>query len=162
MPFSTRPRVLSLFSRPKAPGMLHRRLCFRCSCRDRAQTTSTRSRSSKLKSRSWSIQRVSVDLHGSRYTGICVDCDFERSMYLHRGELFSLWKFGCSSHALIISCRAILLNRIIFRCRNCSQPLSRVSRKQRYNTLDFASKIVCQQECSRPYWKPSVKEDSPL
>ena len=127
-----------------------------------AMTHSTRFRLSKLKSRSWSIQRASVDLHGSRYTGICVDCDFERSMYLHRGELFSLWKFGCSSHALIISCRAILLNRIIFRCRNRSQPLSRVSRKQRYNTLDFASKIVCQQECSRPYWKPSVKEDSPL
>ena len=39
-----------------------------------------------------------------------------------------------------------------------SQPLSRVSRKQRYNTLDFASKIVCQQGCSRPYWKPSGKE----
>ena len=43
-----------------------------------------------------------------------------------------------------------------------SQPLSRVSGQQRYNTLDFASKIVCQQKCSRPYWKPSVKEDSPL
>ena len=42
-----------------------------------------------------------------------------------------------------------------------SQPLSRVSRKQRYNTLDFASKIVCQQGCSRPYWKPCVKGDSP-
>lgn len=33
------PRSLT-FSRPKAPGTLHRRLCFRCSCRDRAQTTS--------------------------------------------------------------------------------------------------------------------------
>ena len=43
-----------------------------------------------------------------------------------------------------------------------SQPLSRVSRKQRYNTLDFASKIVCQQGCSRPYWKPCVKGDFPL
>ena len=31
-----------------------------------------------------------------------------------------------------------------------SQPLSRVSRKQRYNTLDFASKIVCQQGCFAP------------
>ena len=31
-----------------------------------------------------------------------------------------------------------------------SQPLSRVSRKQRYNTLDFASKIVCQQGCYAP------------
>ena len=46
-------------------------------------------------------------------------------------------------------------------CRSLSQPLSRVSRKQRYNTLDFASKIVCQQGCSRPYWKPCVKGDSP-
>ena len=31
-----------------------------------------------------------------------------------------------------------------------SQPLFRVSRKQRYNTLDFASKIVCQQGCCAP------------
>ena len=46
-------------------------------------------------------------------------------------------------------------------CRVRRQPLSRVSRKQRYNTLDFASKIVCQQGCSRPYWKPCVKGDSP-
>ena len=44
-----------------------------------------------------------------------------------------------------------------------SQPLSRVSRKQRYNTLDFASKIVCQQGCSRPYCKPCVKgEHNPI
>lgn len=41
------------------------------------------------------------------------------------------------------------------------QPLSSVSGRQRYNTLDFASKIVCQQGCSRPYWKPCVKGDSP-
>ena len=34
--------------------------------------------------------------------------------------------------------------------RGCRQPLSRVSRKQRYNTLDFASKIVCQQGCCAP------------
>lgn len=36
-----------------------------------------------------------------------------------------------------------------------------VSRKQRYNkgiTLDLASKIDCQQGCSRPYWKPGAKE----
>ena len=32
----------------KGPGMLHRRLCFRCSCRDRAQTTSICSILSKL------------------------------------------------------------------------------------------------------------------
>ena len=36
------------------------------------------------------------------------------------------------------------------RSRWRSQPLSRVSRKQRYNTLDFASKIVCQQGCYAP------------
>ena len=36
------------------------------------------------------------------------------------------------------------------RSRWRSQPLSRVSRKQRYNTLDFASKIVCQQGCYPP------------
>lgn len=41
------------------------------------------------------------------------------------------------------------------------QPLSSVSGRKRYNTLDFASKIVCQQGCSRPYWKPCVKGDSP-
>lgn len=37
------------------------------------------------------------------------------------------------------------------------QPLSSVSDRKRYNTLDFASKIVCQQGCSRPYWKPRAK-----
>ena len=30
------------------------------------------------------------------------------------------------------------------------QPLSGVSGRKRYNTLDFASKIVCQQGCSSP------------
>lgn len=34
--------------------------------------------------------------------------------------------------------------------------------EQRYNTLDFASKIVCQQGAARPYWKPRVKGISPL
>ena len=37
------------------------------------------------------------------------------------------------------------------RCR--SQPLSGVSHKQRYNTLDFASKIVCQNRLC-PLWIP--------
>ena len=37
------------------------------------------------------------------------------------------------------------------------QPLSCVSGHKRYNTLDFASKIVCQQGASRPYWKPRAK-----
>lgn len=37
------------------------------------------------------------------------------------------------------------------------QPLSSVSGRKRYNTLDFASKIVCKQGCSRPYWKPRAK-----
>lgn len=37
------------------------------------------------------------------------------------------------------------------------QPLSSVSGRKRYNTLDFASKIVCQQGCSRPYWKPRAE-----
>ena len=42
------------------------------------------------------------------------------------------------------------------------QPLSSVSGRQRYNTLDFASKIVCQQGCSRPYWKPRAKGFHPF
>ena len=43
------------------------------------------------------------------------------------------------------------LSASICLCRRCrSQPLSSVSRKQRYNTLDFASKIVCQQGCFSP------------
>lgn len=37
------------------------------------------------------------------------------------------------------------------------QPLSSVSGRKRYNTLDFASKIVCQQGAARPYWKPRAK-----
>ena len=35
-------------------------------------------------------------------------------------------------------------------------PFQRRGRK-RYNTLDFASKIVCQQGAARPYWKPRAK-----
>ena len=42
------------------------------------------------------------------------------------------------------------------------QPLSSVSGRKRYNTLDFASKIVCQQGCSRPYWKPRAEGIFPL
>ena len=40
-------------------------------------------------------------------------------------------------------------------------PFPRQPEAKGYNTLDFASKIVCQQGCSRPYWKPCVKGDSP-
>ena len=29
--------------------------------------------------------------------------------------------------------------------------------RQRYNTLDFASKVVCQQGYYRPYWKPRAE-----
>lgn len=46
------------------------------------------------------------------------------------------------------------------RCR--SQPLSGVSRKQRYNTLDFASKIVCQQGCCSPLLESQSQGDTPL
>ena len=34
------------------------------------------------------------------------------------------------------------------------QPLSSVSGRKRYNTLDFASKIVCQQGCFSPLLEP--------
>ena len=43
-----------------------------------------------------------------------------------------------------------------------SQPLSRVSRKQRYNTLDFASKIVCQQGCFSPLLETQRQGAAPL
>ena len=43
------------------------------------------------------------------------------------------------------------------------QPLSSVSGRKRYNTLDFASKIVCRQGCyPPPYWKPRAKGALPL
>ena len=46
------------------------------------------------------------------------------------------------------------LSASICLCRRCrSQPLSSVSGRKRYNTLDFASKIVCQVEL-RPLWIP--------
>lgn len=38
-----------------------------------------------------------------------------------------------------------------------TQPLSSASGSKRYNTLDFPQKVVCQQGCSRPYWKPRAK-----
>ena len=49
---------------------------------------------------------------------------------------------------------------LCLRCR--SQPLSSVSRKQRYNTLDFASKIVCQQGCCSPLLETQSQGDIPL
>ena len=42
------------------------------------------------------------------------------------------------------------------------QPLFRVSRKQRYNTLDFASKIVCQQGCCAPLLETQQQRDVPF
>lgn len=38
-----------------------------------------------------------------------------------------------------------------------SLPLSAASGHKRYNTLDFACKIVCQQGAACPYWKPRAK-----
>ena len=53
------------------------------------------------------------------------------------------------------------LSASICLCRRCrSQPLSSVSRKQRYNTLDFASKIVCQQGCFSPLLETQSQGDS--
>ena len=43
-----------------------------------------------------------------------------------------------------------------------SQPLSDVRREQRYNTLDFASKIVCQQGCFSPLLETQSQGISPL
>ena len=55
------------------------------------------------------------------------------------------------------------LSASICLCRRCrSQPLSSVSRKQRYNTLDFASKIVCQQGCFSPLLETQSRGESPL
>ena len=42
------------------------------------------------------------------------------------------------------------------------QPLSSVSGRKRYNTLDFASKIVCQQGCSAPLLETSRRGISSL
>lgn len=62
------------------------------------------------------------------------------------------------------------LSASICLCRRCrSQPLSSVSRKQRYNTLDFPSwlsanscKIVCQQGCGSPLLETQSQGDIPL
>lgn len=37
------------------------------------------------------------------------------------------------------------------------QPLCAAHGRQRYNTLDFACKVVCQQGATRPYWKPRAR-----
>ena len=42
------------------------------------------------------------------------------------------------------------------------QPLSSVSGRKRYNTLDFASKIVCQQGCFSPLLETQSRGISPL
>ena len=41
-------------------------------------------------------------------------------------------------------------------------PLSVASGRKRYNTLDFASKVVCQQGAARPYWMTQSRGDLPL
>ena len=41
-------------------------------------------------------------------------------------------------------------------------PLSVASGRKRYNTLDFASKVVCQQGAARPYWMTQSRWDLPL
>ena len=53
------------------------------------------------------------------------------------------------------------LSASICLCRRCcNQPLSSVNRKQRYNTLDFASKIVCQQGCFSPLLETQSQRDA--
>ena len=42
------------------------------------------------------------------------------------------------------------------------QPLSSVSGRKRYNTLDFASKIVCQQGCFSPLLETQSQGAAPL
>ena len=42
------------------------------------------------------------------------------------------------------------------------QPLSSVSGRKRYNTLDFASKIVCQQGCFSPLLETQSQGTAPL
>ena len=55
------------------------------------------------------------------------------------------------------------LSASICLCRRCrSQPLSSVSGRKRYNTLDFASKIVCQQGCFSPLLETQSQGDVPL
>ena len=62
------------------------------------------------------------------------------------------------------------LSASICLCRRCrSQPLPSVSRKQRYNTLDFPSwlsanscKIVCQQGCCSPLLETQSQGDIPI
>ena len=72
-------------------------------------------------------------------------------------KILHLCHLGVTKSACPTAAEKCLSTAICPYSRWRSQPLSRVSRKQRYNTLDFASKIVCQQGCSRPYWKPCVK-----
>ena len=55
------------------------------------------------------------------------------------------------------------LSASICLCRRCrSQPLSSVSRKQRYNILYFASKILFQQGCFSPLLETQSQRDIPL
>ena len=70
-------------------------------------------------------------------------------------KILHLCHLGVTKSACPTAAEKCLSTAICPYSRWRSQPLSRVSRKQRYNTLDFASKIVCQQGGSRPYWKPS-------
>ena len=65
-------------------------------------------------------------------------------------KILHLCHLGVTKSACPTAAEKCLSTAICPYSRWRSQPLSRVSRKQRYNTLDFASKIVCQQGCCAP------------
>lgn len=67
----------------------------------------------------------------------------EQTDFAH-GKSFILCIFQPTKSA----CSAATVNRL----SGVEQPLFSVSGRKRYNTLDFAGKVVCQQGCSRPYW----------
>ena len=105
---------------------------------------------------SWSLRRVFIYLLCPRWHSKSLSFATRFSMpTTHEQPDFAHCKFlvFCSLQPTKSACSAAAEKCL----SGVGQPLSSVSGRKRYNTLDFASKIVCKQGCSRPYWKPRAK-----
>ena len=80
-------------------------------------------------------------------------CCLFRTIGFFFSKILHLCHLGVTKSACPTTAEKCLSTAICPYSRWRSQPLSRVSRKQRYNTLDFAEQIVCQGgRC--PLWIP--------
>ena len=86
-------------------------------------------------------------------------CFLLRPVGFFFSKILHLCHLGVTKSACPTAAEKCLPTAICPHSRWRSQPLSRVSRKQRYNTLDFAEQIVCQQGCCAPLLETQRQRD---